>query len=253
MLILFSAGNYGAEGPSSVYSPKNAKNALVVGATESGTWFTHPRSRNDPSSVAYFSSVGPTFDGRIKPDLVAPGYWIMSSSAGSNPNRKSCDVHHSSGTSMATPVLAGAAALAREVVGARRHRRRRRRALRSHRSRVDKSNPRDAATTFPPSALSLAPSRARTRCGSAPSFGTVLCGRLLRAPRDRHRELLWPPRVLRALPVRAVQRLRAGAQGGAHRGRRAHALGRSRQLQRGSGTRPGAARRLDRARHVPGA
>jgi hypothetical protein len=76
-----------------------------------------------------YSSVGPTLDGRIKPDVVAPGNNIISSYSSyyieANPNASdvSSDVEHfdyngrtyawnaNTGTSMATPVVAGAVAL----------------------------------------------------------------------------------------------------------------------------------------------
>ena len=66
-------------------------------------------------AVASFSSLGPTFDGRIKPDVIAPGDFIQSAYSGA-PNllkealssdwegTGSCAVHQMSGTSMATPV-----------------------------------------------------------------------------------------------------------------------------------------------------
>ncbi|KDD71411.1 hypothetical protein H632_c5088p0, partial [Helicosporidium sp. ATCC 50920] len=53
-------------------------------------------------------SQGPTLDGRVKPDLVAPGS-LLSSRAGSG-----CELAGMLGTSMATPLVAGAAALVRQ-------------------------------------------------------------------------------------------------------------------------------------------
>ena len=74
---------------------------------------------------ATFSSVGPTFDGRTKPDVIAPGHLIISARAGSNPatcanpgytpgSRGSRLLVGKSGTSMATPITAGNAALVRQ-------------------------------------------------------------------------------------------------------------------------------------------
>lgn len=76
--------------------------------------------------IAKFSSCGPTFDGRIKPDVVAPGMSISAAYNSFNPNfegmRKNL-THHvtyngkdyyylaESGTSMASPVVAGVVAL----------------------------------------------------------------------------------------------------------------------------------------------
>ncbi len=120
-LVIFSAGDMGESG---VTSPSTAKNALSVGASTTGAF--------DSATVGQVfneSSSGPTSDGRIKPDLVAPGVMICSARAqeadltsGSNCS----DAMHSdgstpmymtlSGSSMATPVVAGASAMAREFL-----------------------------------------------------------------------------------------------------------------------------------------
>jgi minor extracellular serine protease Vpr len=64
-----------------------------------------------PGVVATFSSAGPTpFDHLLKPDVAAPGVAILSSVPGSSKN-ESGDWAVFDGTSMATPVVAGAAAL----------------------------------------------------------------------------------------------------------------------------------------------
>jgi len=76
MLIAAAAGNDGPSSPS-VGSPATAKNCLAVGATEN----FRPRSGSDasnPNQVIYFSSRGPTEDGRIRPDVVTPGTWVAS-------------------------------------------------------------------------------------------------------------------------------------------------------------------------------
>ncbi|XXQ38045.1 C5a peptidase [Plasmodiophora brassicae] len=67
--------------------------------------------------VSDFSSRGPTFDGRIKPDILAPGEYIMSAKSDMNLNSFQCDpTQYSSmkGTSMATPIAAGNVAQIRQ-------------------------------------------------------------------------------------------------------------------------------------------
>lgn len=80
----------------SITDPGNAEDVITVGATH----------RNRPFSygVSYFSSRGPTGDGRIKPDLVAPGEKIT----GPVPESK---LETFDGTSMAAPHVSGAAAM----------------------------------------------------------------------------------------------------------------------------------------------
>lgn len=51
-----------------VLSPAQAKNVVAVGSSESGGY-----TYKDIDTVSYFSSKGYTNDGRIKPDVVAPG------------------------------------------------------------------------------------------------------------------------------------------------------------------------------------
>lgn len=100
-LALFAAGNEGDDGYYSMGSPGISKNAITVGASKSGSstglTFTGPMD-----SVAYFSSIGPTFDKRIKPDIVAPGSYIESADA-SGSTAFTCSTLTMQGTSMATP------------------------------------------------------------------------------------------------------------------------------------------------------
>jgi subtilisin family serine protease len=57
-----------------INDPGNAESAITVGATHRDSPYTY--------GVSYFSSKGPTGDGRLKPDLVAPGERITSCGAG---------------------------------------------------------------------------------------------------------------------------------------------------------------------------
>jgi serine protease AprX len=89
-----------------INDPGNAALALTVGATSCSP------HRN---GVSYFSSKGPTGDGRLKPDLVAPGERVVSAAAGRLGVRAQEAVPGSlyienSGTSMAAPHVSGVAA-----------------------------------------------------------------------------------------------------------------------------------------------
>ena len=67
-------------------------------------------------TISYFSSHGPSPDGRIKPDILAPGYSIYSVAAQSENSGASdsdCALEWKAGTSMAAPVAAANALLIR--------------------------------------------------------------------------------------------------------------------------------------------
>ena len=113
-LILFAAGNQGEDGPSTILSPGMSKNILSVGASlNDHRAFGEAPSRYNKNNLAAFSSRGPTIGDRLKPEVCAPGMYIDSAYAedGAEPV---CSRDLMSGTSMATPVTAGNAALARE-------------------------------------------------------------------------------------------------------------------------------------------
>ncbi len=88
-----------------INDPGNAELAITVGSTH--------RERPHTYGVSYFSSKGPTGDGRMKPDLVAPGERIVSCAApGKAPAGTDWRVAYveDSGTSMAAPHVSGAVA-----------------------------------------------------------------------------------------------------------------------------------------------
>jgi serine protease AprX len=89
-----------------INDPGNAALAVTVGSTSSS-----PHS----TGISYFSSKGPTGDGRMKPDIVAPGERVISAAAGAlaiKAKSVSPDATYieNSGTSMAAPHVSGAAA-----------------------------------------------------------------------------------------------------------------------------------------------
>ena len=75
-ILEFSAGNAGP-GAQTIGSPAVAKNVIATGAAENNRYdyFIYDSGQE---TMADFSSRGPCEDGRIKPDLTAPGTWISS-------------------------------------------------------------------------------------------------------------------------------------------------------------------------------
>jgi serine protease AprX len=146
-VICFAAGNDGIDRDANgvidageIGSESAAKNCITVGASESNrengetygalrhsSFPANPIAKDKiadhPDGMAAFSSRGPTKEGRIKPDVVAPGTCILSTRS-----RKAVSVptvfgtssdsafFFDAGTSMATPLVAGCAAVLRETL-----------------------------------------------------------------------------------------------------------------------------------------
>lgn len=129
VLVCIAAGNDGyamlrsqagfvhANMPLSIGDPANLDEAIAIGSVHKAS----PHSYG----ISYFSSRGPTADGRRKPDLVAPGEKILSALAGGRVEGGQPDADklyvEMSGTSMAAPHVSGLLAaflsVRREFVG----------------------------------------------------------------------------------------------------------------------------------------
>lgn len=103
IVVVAAAGNYGPDS-GTVTTPGISKKVITVGASDDDEYITPSGRRKN------YSGRGPTRDCVCKPDVVAPGSYITS-----------CNAHYlrkggrsytvKSGTSMATPIVSGAAAL----------------------------------------------------------------------------------------------------------------------------------------------
>ena len=105
LVFVVSAGNKGACGNTSITPPADAYNVITVGATtDKGTSSRADDTYLDLATHGFETSRGPTYDGRKKPDVVAPGAAINSTS-------KLGGFISQSGTSMAAPHVSGASAI----------------------------------------------------------------------------------------------------------------------------------------------
>ena len=117
-LPIFSAGDDPGQNASKVMAPSTGKNVLSIGAS----------TTNPSGSVANFSSLGPSLDSRVKPDLVAPGVsicsgraqeaaipvgWTCATGTHANGNNMYMSL---SGSSQATAVAGGSVSLIREFI-----------------------------------------------------------------------------------------------------------------------------------------
>jgi len=112
IVVVAAAGNGGSSSPS-ITDPGNDPMVITAGSDSDKTTLAL-----SDDSVSSFSSSGPTVDGFAKPDVIAPGRSVVSSrSPGSaidlaNPNSEIGDSYaKASGTSFATGIVSGAAAL----------------------------------------------------------------------------------------------------------------------------------------------
>lgn len=94
---------------STIADPGNSEMAITVGSTH--------RDRPHTYGVSFFSAKGPTIDGRMKPDLVAPGERIVSCDATGSRDGGKVPFRSLSGTSMAAPHVSGAIAAFLSVRG----------------------------------------------------------------------------------------------------------------------------------------
>ncbi len=92
----------GTTGYDTLPTTSNSKNMMIIGAVNDVTNYTGPGS----VAMSSFSGWGPTDDGRIKPDIVANGVSLYSSTSSSNTS-----YGNSSGTSMSSPNASGSAGL----------------------------------------------------------------------------------------------------------------------------------------------
>jgi hypothetical protein len=97
IVVLNSMGNERQTNPPSIVSPPDADSVIAVGAVDSA------------GTIAYFSSNGPTSDGRMKPDVVAMGEYVWAATS-KTVSLDDSTFSHTSGTSFSCPITAGVCA-----------------------------------------------------------------------------------------------------------------------------------------------
>src|SRR5262245_61544200 len=114
VFVVAAAGNYAVDGAASgvKYAPGNDPFVLTVGAADTGT-----SVHSSDDTAAPFSAYGYTYDGFRKPEVAAPGRYLIgpvsdkgSLKSAKPANVKDLDIMQLSGTSFSAPIVAGAAA-----------------------------------------------------------------------------------------------------------------------------------------------
>ena len=98
MIIVTSAGNSGADPWKYIGAPADANRAFSIGALD------------DTDGRAYFSSFGPTADGRVKPDVSGPGVMVPAVAANGQ------GLTGANGTSLSAPLISGLTACLLQAV-----------------------------------------------------------------------------------------------------------------------------------------
>ncbi len=127
MVIVMAAGNEGIDG---LRSPGTAKNVITVGASENVHFLgdfdgcgVDDTGADDADDIADFSSRGPAEDGRMKPDLVAPGTHVSGGvyqavNPGPTGQANACfDATSVCGTGLTGPILPRRTGVLHDVVG----------------------------------------------------------------------------------------------------------------------------------------
>ncbi|MDR2577277.1 MAG: S8 family serine peptidase [Chitinispirillales bacterium] len=99
IIVVNSMGNYGNVRPGTLSAPADVEGVVSVGAVD--------RNR----SLSSFSGVGPTFDGRMKPEVVAPGTGVQTADPYDGHGLNLTNYRNANGTSFSTPIVSGIVAL----------------------------------------------------------------------------------------------------------------------------------------------